>query len=294
MPLNIKGLTVLLILFIIFINACGKKLDPKPKDSIIIPPPRKVSLENREEGVYIKNNEEYTLFVEKSSIDDTKCSDNFIFLVKLKPEEGYLDRDVKESLSYVYRFTNLDENYGVESTFVSKSILYSKPIKITNFIISPKPTGEVTISLTFDKIPRGVHVKINNKDLGRFTDNTFTLLLEDKEQNTISITPYDKYNNLGVTKTVVYSNPRVYFITPPEIKNYIIDENSILINWDDIPYAKGYRLYDTKSNKVLDTKVNYAKLNLEKPNSCIEFYISSYNEQIESEKKYIKLCYNQN
>jgi len=284
MKIYIYGFFVL-ISIIIFVS-CGKKLDPKPKDTIIIPSPNNVILENSEEGVYIKNNENYTLFVEKSSIDDARCAENFIFLTKLKPNEEYVDKNVIESHSYIYRFTNIDESIGVESIFRPKSILYSKPIKITGFVIEPKPTGEATIFLEFNEKPRGVAVKINGKDLGRFTDNKLSLLLEDRDSNEIIIVPYDKYNNHGIPKRIVYSNPKVYFLTPPDNLKYVIDENRLLLNWDDVPYAKGYKIYNS-SGCIIDTKVNYVNIIFEK---CVEIYISSYNDFTESEKRYFKIC----
>lgn len=282
---KINSLLLLLILTVIF--SCGKKLDPKPKDSIIIPAPQNIVLENRNDGIYIKNNEEYTLFVEKSSIDDKRCASDFRFLTKLKNGEEFIDRNVEESLSYVYRFTSIDEAIGVESIFRTKSILYSKPISITNLIITPKPTGEAQISLEFDHKPRGFTIKINNKDLGRFQGDNITLLLEDREQNEIIITPYDQYNNIGIPKKVIYQNPRVYFITPPSNIKHIFDEKVVLLNWDDVPYATGYKIYDTNNNLMIDTKVNYTKIEI---NRCIEFYISSYNDYVESEKRYTKIC----
>ncbi|MGB9730901.1 MULTISPECIES: hypothetical protein [Calditerrivibrio] len=279
--------TVFLLYIAISIMGCGKKLDPKPKDSIIIPAPQNVILKNTDDGIYIKNNEKYVLFIEKSSIDDLRCAEDFKFLIKLKPEEEFVDKNVIESHSYVYRFTNMDENIGVESIFRPKSILFSRPISIKSFVIMPNPNGEALISLQFDRVPRGFIVKLNGKDLGRFSGDNVTILLEEKEQNEIVIIPYDQYNNTGVEKKIIFSNPKIYFLTPPEKIKFIRDEDKIFLSWEAVPYAKGYRIYDNESNLIIDTKVNYAKIVSSK---CINFYISSYNDVTESDKKLYKNC----
>lgn len=288
MVFMVKFLKAVFLLYIaISIIGCGKKLDPRPKDSIIIPAPQNVILKNTDDGVYIKNNERYVLFIEKSSIDDLRCAEDFKFLVKLKPNEEFVDKNVIESHSYVYRFTNMDEDIGVESIFRPKSILFSRPIGIKSIVVTPNPNGEAFISLQFDRVPRGFLLKLNGKDLGRYSGDNVTILLEEREQNEIVVIPYDQYNNLGIEKKIVFSNPKIYFLTPPEKIKFIKDEGTIFLSWDVVPYAKGYRIYDTESNLIIDTKVNYARL---KSSKCADFYISSYNDVVESEKKLYRNC----
>ncbi|MCX8084225.1 MAG: hypothetical protein N3C60_04820 [Calditerrivibrio sp.] len=275
-------------LLVFLSTGCGKKLDPRPKDSIIIPAPNLIVLENTDEGILIKNAEEYNVFVEKSSIDDLKCADDFRFLIKIPSGGEFLDKNVTEAHSYVYRFTNVDEEIGVESIFRAKSILYSKPISVKNLVINPKPTGEAILNIFFDREPRGYLLKVNNKELGRFNRDNITILLEDKEENEIVITPYDQYNNLGKTKRVLYKNPRIYFITPPDVVRSITNDDFFLVNWDDVPYAKGYRVYNDKELILAETMVPYLKIKA--VDTCQEIYIASFNDEVESEKRVFKVC----
>jgi len=82
-------------MFIIMIGACGKKTAPISKDSITLPVPEKFVLKNTDKGVYIKNNDQkYTLFVEKASLDDNNCATSFGFVTKLKPNADFTDENV--------------------------------------------------------------------------------------------------------------------------------------------------------------------------------------------------------
>ncbi|MEF3255847.1 MAG: hypothetical protein K6348_09880, partial [Deferribacterales bacterium] len=264
--------------------------DPISKDRIVIPPPDNVSVENRYDGVVIKNNGKYTLYVEKSSLDDKNCSEQFKFLTKIPAGGTFIDKDVIQTYTYSYRITNLDEEIRVESVSKDYSIIYAIPIEVNGFEIIPSPNGYITMNLNFSSKPRYFKVFLNGKEVGKFNNDNITLLLEDIESNEIVIIAYDKFNNQGVAKRIIYSNPRSFYLYPPEKFEIIEDENFKFIHWESVPYAIGYRLYDFDTGLLVrETKVNYIRLDLK---GCKKFYLTSFNDKTESEKKLLDLCKN--
>lgn len=271
--------------------SCGKKLDPIPKESIIIPPPEDIVLQNTDKGVILKNNGNYIVYIEKSSIDDKDCSEKFRYVVKVPQKGEFLDENVLESYTYTYRITNIDEIIGRESIPRSFNITYSPPISVKKFEIIPNSDGRVNILLYFNKKPRFFEVNLNGKELGNFSGDNITILLDDSELNVIKITPFDKFNNRGEVKTITYANPKIYFLYPPERISYIYDNGLAIIQWDPVVYAKGYKLFivekDINYKEVADIKVNFVKISFK---GCIDIAIAAYNDEVESEKKYFKIC----
>jgi len=49
---------------------------------------------------------------------------------------------------------NMDEEIGVQSQPVDKNIIYSKPINVMEVLITPYPTGDINLKVTFDQMPR--------------------------------------------------------------------------------------------------------------------------------------------
>lgn len=278
------------------LSGCGKKTNPISKDAIELPVPTKYVLSNTDKGVYIRNNDnKYTLFVEKSSLDDDNCSTSFAFVAKLKPKEDFTDDKVKVAAAYTYRLMNMDEEIGVQSQPVDKNIIYSKPINVMEVLITPYPTGDVDLRLRFDQMPRFFTITLNGKELGRFNGDNATILLEDMDKNTIVITPVDRFNNTGNIKTVVYENPKMYFLTPPKDIGYFYDSdnNTVFLHWDSVDYATGYKVYEEKKDEkgflISDTSVPFAKF-VYHLKGCKQFGISAYNSKTESKKAYIKVC----
>jgi len=58
------------------------------------------------------------------------------------------------SQGYSYRLMNMDEEIGVQSQPVDKNIIYSKPINVMEVLITPYPTGDINLKVTFDQMPR--------------------------------------------------------------------------------------------------------------------------------------------
>lgn len=282
---------LILSVLLLFSFSCGKKLDPIPKESIVIPAPVNIVLQNQEKGILLKNNGDYTIYVEKSSIDDKNCSDKFRYIVKIPKKGEFLDENVLESHTYTYKVTNIDEIIGLESASQSFSITYSPPIYVKQFSIIPNPDGKVHLMLHFDRQPRFFTINLNGKQLGNFNGDNVTILLDDTESNSITITPFDKFNNKGEVKTITYSNPKTYFLYSPQHISYIYDNGLAMIHWDPIVYAKGYKFYIVESvgryRDPIDLKVNFVKVPF---HGCLEFAISAYNDEVESEKKDFKIC----
>jgi hypothetical protein len=277
------------------LGACGKKTAPISKDSIALPVPEKFVLKNTDKGIYIKNNDpKYTLFVEKASLDDNNCATSFGFVTKLKPNTDFTDEKVIVSRGYSYRLMNMDEEIGVQSQPVDKNIIYSKPINVMNVFVTPHPTGDINLKVTFDQMPRFFTITLNGKELGRFNGDNATILLEDLDKNTIVITPVDKFNNTGNIKTIVYENPKIYFLTSPKDIGYFYDSDnkSVFLHWDSVDYATGYRVYDEAEGHnypIAESLTPFVRFNYHLK-GCKRFGVSAYNDKTESKKAYVKVC----
>ena len=273
------------LIFLLFIFSCGKKTDPISKDNFIIPEanPSEILL-LKESGVVLKNvGKKYTLLVEKSEIIDN-CTSDFKILTKVEPEKEYLDEDVKIGGAYIYRFYNLDHYLKKSSLPVSKHIIYSPPIAVKNFQYEFEGENILRGDAEFSGEFSFFKILLNGKEIKISRQNSFEILLEDKDINSLKIIPYDNYLNEGVSFYREIVNKKRFFLKPPSGFDIIKTPEMYLLSWKRVDGAKGYKLYYDDKHVTASEPFSFI------PFSFCKIYVSSFNEVFESAKTEVDLC----
>lgn len=279
---------LLFIILIIFIG-CGLKTDPKSKDSFQINKPKSVSINNSINGILIKNTQkDYSLIVERA-IRTTECLTPFVHIATITEKSDFMDTDVTSGTVYVYRAFNLDTELNINSSSTVHSITYNTPITVSKTESIHMDNTSIEITPTFSEKPLFYVVTINNKELMKTRKTSFKLLLENKLNNIVNITPYDKYNNKGDTFSSTFINKNAAVILSPQNVQYISGKQNTFITWDKISGAAGYRI-SAKEKLLVETTNNTFRYTFSDNESCLTLEISAFNQYYESAPTKLKIC----
>lgn len=287
--MKIKILILASIIFLLF--ACGKKTDPVPLDTIVIP---EVEIEKAitlsDSGVLIKNTGNYVLYIEKAeTVND--CVQEYKLLAKVNPKSHYSDEYVIRGNEYIYRLFNVDEDNKVASKGVTKKITFNYPIKIEKFEYDLIDERYLKANLTFSDEVGYYEIYINSKLVKKSKQLQMELSFEDKNLNTVEIIPYDRYFNKGIVFKKDFIAYSKYLL--PEVKGikFIDRGDTFILSWDSVSGAKGYKIYfiDNNDKKLIETvKENFQIL--QKNDYGCEYAISAFNDYTESNFSTIDIC----
>lgn len=276
----------ILLLLVCFLISCGKKTEPVSKDSFIISPVNTSEvLFLGESGVILKNHsKKYNLLVEKAVFTDN-CTGDFKVVADINPEGTFVDQNVAIGKEYIYGFYHVDNYLKFSSVRSTKKVVYSRPVKVTDFIYDIGDADTLRGNVTFSDAVNFFKISLNGKEIDIKRQNSFEILLENRDKNIIEIIPFDNYLNKGITFSQEIINKRKFFLVPPSDFNVIKTAEKYLLSWDKIDGAKGYRVY--YDDKNITTSESYAFISL----SVCNVYVSSFNEVFESDKAEVNLCH---
>lgn len=274
-----------LLMVVVLMISCGKKTDPVSKDNFIIPEVAVSDVLSLEEsGVVLRNTgKKYNILVEKAEVIDS-CTGEFKILGNINPGDSFVDVDVSAGKEYVYGFYNVDNYLKLSSSSNVKKVIYSKPVWVKDFSYETDDTGILKAHVIFSDVVNFFKIFLNGKEVKLNRGNDFEILMENIDSNLIEITPYDNYMNRGVTFSKNIVNKRKYFISSPSGFRNVKTQDNILISWDKIKGAKGYRVYF--GDKTVEVPESYVFV----PGDICKIYISSFNEVFESPKAELNLC----
>jgi hypothetical protein len=270
--------------------SCGKKTDPIPKSQFIYPQEDKVTLEVTHKGVLITNiYKKYNLIVYKSLCEN--CGSQFKKIAVIEPEENYIDRDVVRKTPYFYQFIFKHSEYRVFSEPFVKRITYDVPIKVRSLQIIPISSKKIKINMTFNNTLHHYYLYLNNSLYYEGRDSSVEVELSDGT-NSISILPFDIYNNKGELYTKKIDT---YNLQEPEaVKNlnYVISGDKIYISWDPSRNAKKYRLKITINNRKNEcfTEFNYYRADMVPNITCMDIEVTAENDYMISKSTKIRAC----
>ncbi|MCB4204745.1 hypothetical protein LF845_07200 [Deferribacterales bacterium Es71-Z0220] len=286
--MKIKTFILLSIFFLLL--ACGKKTDPIPLDTLILP---QVEVEKvlklDDNGVLIKNISKYVLYVEKAEVIGD-CAQEFSVIAKIEPKGNYIDNNVTKGVDYIYRLFNVDENIKVASKEVTKKITFNYPVKVEKFESSLLSDKYLKAELYFSDEIGYYEVYLNSKLVKKSKQMQLELPLEDKDINTVEIIPYDKYFNKGIVFKKDFISYSKYLLPNVKGVKFIDKGGSFILSWDSVRGATGYKIYlieNTDKKFIEMSKENFRVL--QKNGRCV-FGISAFNDYTESNLSIINIC----
>lgn len=286
--MKIKAFILINIIFLLL--ACGKKTDPIPLDTVVLP---EVEIEKaitlNDSGVLIKNTSKYVLYVEKAEVVND-CIKEYNLLSKVNPKGYYIDKKVIKGKDYIYRLFNVDEDIKVASKEVSKKITFNFPIKVEKFESVLMDDKYVKANLLFSDDLGYYEVYLNSKLVKKSKQMQLDLYLQDKDMNTIEIIPYDKYFNKGIVFKKDFVRYSKYLLSDVKGVKFIDKGDTFILSWDSVSGAAGYKIYniDSSDKKLIKTvKENFQVL--PKKYGCT-FGIAAFNEYTESNLSTIDIC----
>lgn len=284
---------VLVILIALSVFACGKKTQPVSKDSFSLPVPAERSVKITEKGVEIANvSDKYVMFAESAAYDDEGCLKEFTFLTRIKPEESFLDKGVKQGNRYVYRLSYYDSSLDVYSAKKNVVVTYSKPIEIKGFDYKITDTVNAQLKITYPDNLEYYELYVNSRKLYEGRKNTVSTVLLNGEFNNIEIIPYDIYGNKGNVFTAKIDLTAGKFIPAPQRLRSIIGGNFVMLSWESVEKAEKYKVYINKGSGFVmkaETETNFYRYE-NKPEKCVKFGIKATAGKAESEMSVLNVC----
>ncbi|TYB33133.1 MAG: hypothetical protein FXF49_07860, partial [Flexistipes sinusarabici] len=252
---------VLVVLVAVSVFACGKKTQPVSKDSFSLPLPVERSVKITDKGVKIVNiSDEYVMFAERAGYDDKGCLQKFTFLSRLKPEESFLDKGVKQGNRYVYRLSYYDRFLEVYSGKKNVVVTYSKPIEIKTFDYKVNDTVKAKLEITYPDDLEYYELYVNGRKLYEGRKYSITTALLNGEVNNIEIIPYDIYGNKGDVFKAKIDLTAGKFIPAPRRLRRIIGDSFVMISWESVEKAEKYKVYINKGSGFVmkaETETNF-------------------------------------
>lgn len=270
--------------------SCGKKTDPIPKSHFIPPEEDKVILEVTQKGVLIINNDKkYNLIVYKSLCEN--CGGESKEIAVIEPGENYTDKDVTKKVSYFYKFIFKHSEYNVFSEPFVKRITYDTPIKVKDLQITPISDSKIKLNMTFTNTLHHYNLYLNNE---LYYKGRSPILEVDLASgiNTISILPFDIYNNKGIIFTKKVDTLNLKQPAPVSGLDYVISGENIYISWNLSANANKYSVRITADGitKEFFTELNYYRTNFPTNVKCIDIEVTAKNDYMTSESATIKAC----
>ena len=239
-----KTYKIFLIILCLFLWACGIKSAPIPKSSLNIPYPDTVKVSVTDEGVLIENlSDKYTMFAERSEYSrNLMLVDVYKRLSLISPNTSYLDKNVEQSVTYIYRFKNFYTEYNTFSPAVSRTIKYYVPVTIKNVSLNLF-RKEICITTNASSAVKNISVNINGKDMGGISSGQECFELPNTLTINLLLIPYDFEDNPGVAYTETIKRDEDTVLLPPQNAKALRQGKTIIISWDKGAAGDVYNVY---------------------------------------------------
>lgn len=287
MQIKLKYLCIFLIIFLI---SCGKKTDPIPKSQFIYPQEDKVTLEVKQNGVLITNNDKkYNLIVYKSLCEN--CGNDAKEIAVIEPEESYTDKDVTRKTPYFYRFIFKHSEYKVFSEPFVKRVTYDMPIKVKNLQITPISVNRIRLNMTFTNTLHHYKLYLNDNLYYEGRNPILEVNLV-QGKNSLSILPFDIYNNKGEIFSKKIDTYNLQKPSPVTGLDYVISGENIYISWNTSANANKYKIKIKAKNVTREylTELNYYRTKFPHNITCVGIEVTSENDYMASESAEIRAC----
>jgi len=284
-----KYISLLIISLLIF--SCGKKTDPIPKDSIEnVQAPKKFIVKNQDEGVFIANNEDAFLIVEKAVHNGAECSE-YSMLTILDPRTDFIDEDVEREQPYLYRFTKRTVKYKLLSDPVVKPVVFNKPVNIAEALYTI--AGE-TIELHINPTDQFMRMDIisGNKSIIQTGYQKVEIPLSEIINDTLSIRLTDYYGNTGEIYTLrLKEEPAPERPAKPENLSAVLLGGTLRIVWDsrDSDYTYDVDICENVSCETINTLLPFAVYRNEF-GKCLDITVYSVKNELKSDGESIRFC----
>jgi len=202
----------LLLLTLIFVLGCGKKTDPISKDSLEnVAIPKNVIVKAQPEGVFIANNEESLIIVEKAIPQGDTCSE-YQKIKVLEPRGDFIDTDVVADQVYYYRLTKKTVKYSLISEPRVFPIVFQIPPVVTN---ASYVRNDDNISINVESSSDFMRMDIySGKKSIVQTGYKFATIQSKRLTNVLTIVLTDYFGNKGTPYTLSLVPEKE--ITPPD------------------------------------------------------------------------------
>lgn len=286
---------LLLMAAVLTAAACGIKAQPIPKDSLKIPYPVNVGLALQDDGVLVTNGEDnYTVLVEKSVNEDTLFSNRMFKRVSMvNPESVYLDKDVKEGLTYTYRFRNYNAQYNTYSVPTVRTIKYFAPVKLGEVKIE-QHISSACVSTRLNSVTEYAVVSVNGHEAGHIGENGSACFdLPNSLVVSIIVIPYDYNGNAGTPYETTLKRDEALVLLPPQNVMALRERNRIVLTWDKAANVDGYSVYINDGGSVrplAKTDITLYQYDLSGNLGCVDFELSSERNGKESDRVKVTSC----
>ena len=286
----LRTLTILKMGFILCL-ACGKKADPRPIESLMIPQPTWVELYLKEDGIHIANNStDFSILAERA---ESEVGDLFFpvyyTLATVKPQSAFIDNSTRRNTRYIYRIRTIHTKYDVYSDPITKVVSYKGAVAVESLKWRiDKRSLCVDVKLSRDVASH--KIMMNGKEMDATKEcyplpNASTILLV--------VIPYSDGGLPGGAYSEVINVEPGIIILPPQNVRIIRMDRQITLSWQDVPGAVRYEIkaIDGRGIVVTDrTTLTIYNSNLIFENRCTEFTLISVGEKISSEPIKVQSC----
>ncbi|MDR2400285.1 MAG: hypothetical protein LBD73_01370 [Deferribacteraceae bacterium] len=259
-------LPVALFIALFFIESCGKKGDPIPKDALDIPPPIWIEVSLSEDGVLISNSSEHTVLAERaeSEIGDLSFP-SYRQVAMLTPRNEFLDNSTHQETRYIYRFSTQHKRYDVYSDYVTKIVSYRGRVVIDSIRHSIRG-GKLCVNMETSRSVAFVDVKINGQPVEADSRSCYAIPLSSKIL--FSAVPYSESGTPGIaySETITVTSDQI--LLPPQNLRIIRRPSNITLSWDGVDNAIEYIVEaDGKVNRIDETVYSHPLTG----NNCVRF-----------------------
>lgn len=251
----------LIVAALFIFAACGKKTDPIPKDTLEnVAAPKAVIVKPQPEGMFIANNENALLIVEKAVPQENGECSQYQRIKILEPKADFIDTDVTVGQKYLYRLTKRTLTYKLTSEPSLFSVVYHVPPHVTEATFIKTDAGyDVNV------VPSGDFMRMDIYSAGKSIVQTghrnAQVPAADIKSNTLGIRLTDDYGNIGDLYTLTLVKKPAPEIMPPNPVTNLAGAyigGALRIVWDGC--EKGNCTYSVKVCDNVSCETNLTSL----------------------------------
>ena len=274
----------------LFIVGCGKKTDPIPKDALEnISPPKSVVVQSQPEGVFIANNENALLIVERAIPNGETCSE-YERIKVLEPKTDFIDTTVKADNAYYYRLTKKTLRYKLISDPRVFPVIYQIPPVITKATFI-RDDENITVDIESSKEFMRMDI-YSAKELLATTGKTTSIIPNMNLASSLTIRLTDYFGNKGTTYMLDITPPKV--VIPPAKVTGLAAANiggTLRVVWDSTFDNLKYeiKVCENVSCETLSSPLPFLVYKKEF-DKCINITVNALSENSRSEDSSIRFC----
>lgn len=269
---------------------CGKKTDPIPKEALEnIAIPKKVIVQAQPEGVFIANNENALLIIEKAESNGEACPE-YKRIKVLEPKADFIDTSVKADNAYYYRLTKKTLKYKLLSDPRVFPIIYQIPPVITNASFT-SDAENITVNIEASKEFMRMDIYSGRK-LVSTTGKTTATIPTEEISNKLTVRLTDYFGNKGDVYTLNITPPKVV-VTPKKVTGLAAANigGTLRVVWDSTFDNLKYeiKVCENVSCETLSSPLPFLVYKKEF-DKCINITVNALSENSRSEDSSIRFC----